>query len=157
MNQPRSEACVAADAPGRSTTAYPEPFAQRVDGRFKRPLGDLFGITSFGVNLTTLAPGAESSIKHRHAVQDEFVYVLSGELVLAHDEGETRLTAGMCVGFPHGGSAHHLLNRSASPATYLEVGDRQPGDSAEYPDDDLKAVRSDEAWRFTHKDGTPYQ
>src|SRR4028118_1169735 len=156
MNKPTSEPCIAADAPGRSTTNYPQPFAERVRGRFKRPLGDLFGISSFGGNLTTLEPGAQSSIKHRHSVQDEFVYVISGELVLAYDEGETLLTAGMCVGFPHSSSAHHLLNRSDLPATYLEVGDRQPNDTADYPDDDLIAVRSDGAWHFRHKDGTPY-
>jgi uncharacterized cupin superfamily protein len=156
MTELRAEACVAAEMPGRSTTNYPSQFAERVNGRLKRPLGDLFGIRSFGVNLTTLEPGAQSSIKHRHTVQDEFIYVISGELVLGHDEGETLLTPGMCAGFPHGGLAHHLLNRSAAPATYLEIGDRQPGDSADYPDDDLRAVRTDGAWRFTHKDGTPY-
>jgi uncharacterized cupin superfamily protein len=156
MTDRRAEACLAAEAPGRSTTNYPPPFADRVRGRFKRPLGDLFGLTSFGVNLTTLEPGAQSSIMHRHTVQDEFVYVVSGELVLAHEKGETLLTAGMCAGFPHGGPAHHLLNRSDAPASYLEIGDRQPGDSADYPDDDLKAVRSDGTWSFTRKDGTPY-
>ena len=156
MNKSDVKACVAAEAAGRSTTNYPSPFAERVKGRFKRPLGDLFGIASFGVNLTTLEPGAQSSIKHRHSVQDEFVYVISGELVLAHDDGETLLTAGMCAGFPHAASAHHLLNRSNAPATYLEVGDRQPGDSADYPDDDLIAIRSEGAWHFSHKDGTPY-
>lgn len=156
MDKPSAEAVVAADAPGRSSTVYPSPFAERVKGRFKRPLGDLFGIASFGVNLTTLEPGAQSSIKHRHSVQDEFVYVVSGELVLAHDRGETLLTAGMCVGFPHAACAHHLLNRSDAPATYLEVGDRAPGDSADYPDDDLAAVRVGGEWHFTHKNGTPY-
>jgi uncharacterized cupin superfamily protein len=156
MSESHAKACVAADAAGRSTTNYPPAFAERVKGRFKRPLGDLFGIASFGVNLTTLEPGAQSSIKHRHTVQDEFVYVIEGELVLAHDEGVTLLSAGMCAGFPHGGSAHHLLNRSSKPATYLEVGDRQPGDSADFPDDDLIAVRSGQEWCFTHKDGTSY-
>ena len=152
----RSVAWVAVDAPGRTMSAYPAEFAARVSGRFKRPLGDLLGIGSFGVNLTTLRPGAQSSIKHRHSVQDEFVYVVSGELVLAHDDGETMLAAGMCAGFPRGGVAHHLVNRSDAPATYLEIGDRQSGDSADYPDDDLVAVRSDDGWRFAHKDGTPY-
>jgi uncharacterized cupin superfamily protein len=145
------------DAPGRSTTNYPEPFARRVKGRFKRPLGDLFGIASFGVNLTTLQPGAQSSVKHRHTIQEEFVYVLSGELMLAHEEGEILLTTGMCAGFPRGGKAHHLVNRSGAPATYLEIGDRQPGDAADYPEDDLMAVRVDGAWSFTRKDGTPYR
>jgi uncharacterized cupin superfamily protein len=147
---------IAADVPGRSTSSYPGRFAGLVAGRLKRPLGDSFGIESFGVNLTTLDPGARSSLRHRHTVQDEFVYLLDGELVLAHDGGETVLTAGMCAGFPRGGTAHHLINRSAAPATYLEIGDRQPGDSAEYPDDDLIAQRSGAGWRFTRKDSTPY-
>jgi uncharacterized cupin superfamily protein len=147
---------VAAEAPGRGTTNYPAEFARRVSGRFKRPLGDVFGVESFGVNLTTLAPGAQSSVRHRHTVQDEFVYILSGELVLAHDGGEAVLTAGMCAGFRHGGTAHHLFNRSDAPAIYLEIGDRQPGDAADYPDDDLVAIRDETGWRFARKDGTPY-
>lgn len=149
-------AWVAADAPGRRTSHYPPAFAQRVAGRVKRPLGELFGIASFGINLTTLEPGAQSSVKHRHTVQDEFVYVISGELVLVNDDAEIALAAGMCAGFPHGGGAHRLLNRSDAPATCLEVGDRRPGDSAEYPDDDLVAVKIDQEWRFSRKDGTPY-
>jgi uncharacterized cupin superfamily protein len=155
--QQRKLAWVAAEAPGRSSSAYPAEFAARVAGRLKRPLGDLFGIESFGVNLTTLAPGAQSSLKHRHEVQDEFVYVLEGELVLAHDGGELLLAAGMCAGFRHGGIAHHLVNRSAMPATYIEVGDRQAGDGADYPDDDLVARRGEGGWLFTRKDGTAYR
>lgn len=147
---------VADEIPGRTGTNYPPLFAQRVAGRTKRPLGDHFGIASFGVNLTTLAPGAQSSLRHRHHVQDEFVFVLSGELVLHDDEGELVLVAGMCAGFPHGGRAHHLVNRSSASATYLEIGDRQPGDSADYPDDDLVAARVEGGWAFTHKDGRPY-
>lgn len=152
----RKIAWVAEEAPGRTSTNYPPEFAGRVAGRLKRPLGDLFGLDGFGVNLTVLDPGAQSSVKHRHTVQDEFVYVLSGELVLAHDGGETVLRAGMCAGFRHGGTAHHLVNRSDAPATYLEIGDRQPGDGADYPDDDLSVVRGDGRWLFTRKDGTPY-
>jgi len=150
------EPCMAADASGRSTTNYPPPYAARVAGRFKRPLGDLFGIRSFGVNLTTLEPGAPSALKHRHHVQDEFVYVVCGELVLVHDAGEAVMTAGMCAGFPHGASAHHLLNRSNTPASYIEIGDRLPGDWADYPEDDLKAVKTEGGWSFLHKDGSPY-
>jgi len=149
-------AVVAEDAAGRSSTKYPPQFDKRVAGRFKRPLGDLFGLRSFGVNLTTLQPGSQSALKHRHLVQDEFVYVISGELVLVAESGEAMLTAGMCAGFAAGEAAHHLVNRSSAPATYLEIGDRQPGDSAEYPDDDLVALPSAEGWRFSHKDGTPY-
>jgi uncharacterized cupin superfamily protein len=149
-------AVVALDAPASTGTNYPPPFAERVAGRSRRRLGNLFGIEAFGVNLVTLAPGAQSSVRHRHSVQDEFVYLLSGELVLAHDGGETLLSAGMCAGFPHGGTAHHLINRSDAPAVYIEVGDRRPGDSAEYPDDDLCAVAVPGGWRFTRKNGEPY-
>lgn len=154
---PKPVAVAASDAPPRSKPSnYPEPFASMMQGRIKRPLGDPFGLQGFGVNHVTLAPGAMSALFHRHAVQDEWIYVLSGELVLVHDDGETVLTAGMCAGFPAGGMAHQLLNRSAQEASYLEVGDRRSGDSAHYPRDDLVAVRAGNGWRFTHKDGTPY-
>jgi uncharacterized cupin superfamily protein len=149
-------ALVAAEAPGRRGTNYPAAFAERVAGRLKQPLGNLFGLASFGVNLVTLEPGAQSSVRHRHLVQDQFVYLLSGEVVLVHDGGEALLTPGMCAGFPHGGTAHHLINRSNVPATYLEIGDRLPGDSAEYPDDDLCAVAVPGGWSFTRKNGEPY-
>lgn len=149
-------AWVAAEAPGRESTNYPPPFSIRVKGRRKQPLGELFRLTNFGVNLTTLQPGSQSSVRHRHRVQDEFVYVLTGELVLIHDDGETSLAAGMCAGFRHGGTAHHLVNRSDAPASYLEIGDRRVGDSADYPDDDLIAERVEAGWRFTHRNGDPY-
>jgi uncharacterized cupin superfamily protein len=147
-----------ADAPPRiKPSIYPPVFAARVTGRTKRPLGDLFGLKNFGVNHVTMAPGAISALNHRHAVQDEFVLVLSGTLTLVHDGGETELTAGMCAGFPAGGTAHNLENRSKEEASYLEVGDRTPGDEVEYPRDDLRAVMGeDRVWRFTRKDGTPY-
>lgn len=156
MSDADPSAVVAADVPGRSATAYPPEFSGRVAGRYKQALGDPFGLTHFGVNRTTLAPGAQSSLRHRHRVQDEFVYLLSGELILIDDRGETVLSAGMCAGFAHGGRAHHLINRSASDAVYLEIGDRLPGDSATYPDDDLAAKRHGAGWRFTRKNGEPY-
>lgn len=151
-------AIAAADAAPRvKPSNYPAPFAKLMEGRIKRPLGDVFGLKSFGVNHVTLAPGAQSALHHRHAVQDEFVIVLTGELVLVHDSGETVLSAGMCAGFPHGGTAHHLVNRTGAPAAYLEVGDRQPGDSVAYPLDDLQAVlMPDGKWAYTRKDGTPW-
>lgn len=155
-DQPRPLAVCALEVPGRSSSNYPAPFARRVHGRIKRALGDVFGVASFGVNLTTLPPGAQSALRHRHSVQDEFVYILEGELTLVTDDGETVLLPGMCAGFVHGEAAHHLINRSGAPATYLEIGDRRPGDSGEYPNDDLVAARTDAGWRFTHKDGTPY-
>lgn len=154
---PAPVAIVAAEAePRKKSSSYPEPFASRVAGRSKRPLGDPFGLTRFGVNLTRLAPGAQSALRHAHTHQDEFVYVLEGHPVLVTDEGETPLAPGMCAGFRAGtGNAHHLVNRGDRDAVYLEVGDRGPGDTAEYPDDDLRAVPVDGGWRFTRKDGRP--
>lgn len=142
--------------PRAKVSNYPPPFAQRVEGRSKRQLGEVFGLKAFGVNLTTLAPGAMSALLHRHTVQDEFVYVLEGDLVLVTDQGEVKISAGMCAGFPARGVAHQLVNRGDRPASYLEIGDRTPGDSADYPSDDLVAVWQTGAWSFTHKDGTPY-
>jgi len=149
----------AADAPPRTkATNYPEPFASRMAGRLKRPLGDLFGLTNFGVNLTRLAPGAISALRHAHSRQDEFVYLLEGELVLRTDAGETLLTPGMCAGFRAGsGDGHQLVNRTQRDALFLEVGDRSPDDQGSYPDDDLIAVLGPERkWEFRHKDGSPY-
>lgn len=152
-------AITAAEAPLRAQASnYPEPFASRMAGRQKRPLAALFGLTDFGVNLTTLAPGSVSSLRHAHTRQDEFVYVLEGELTLVTDEGETRLAEGMCAGFRAGsGNAHHLVNRSDRPGSFLEMGSRTAGDAGSYPDDDIEA-RLDSAgkWVFVHKDGTPY-
>jgi uncharacterized cupin superfamily protein len=149
----------AAEAPPRSKPSlYPQPFASRMSGRVKRPLGDLFGLKNFGVNLTRLAPGAASALLHRHSRQDEFVFVLNGELTLVTDQGETLLTAGMCAGFPANGLAHQLANRSSRDALYLEIGDRSKGDRIFYPVDDLQAQMTRAgSWRFTHKDGTPYE
>jgi uncharacterized cupin superfamily protein len=125
--------------------------------REKRPLGDLFGLRNFGVNLTRLAPGGESALMHRHSRQDEFVFIIEGEATLVTDTGETRLGPGMCAGFAAGGAAHHLVNRGASDVVFLEVGDRQAGDEVFYPADDIRAVMgSDGKWRFAHKDGMPY-
>jgi uncharacterized cupin superfamily protein len=155
----RPIAARALDVPPRARASnYPEPFASRMAGRQKRPLGDFFGLTHFGVNLTRLAPGAVSALRHAHAVQDELVYILQGRATLVTDRGEVELLPGMCAGFKGGsGEAHHLVNRGSEEVLYLEIGDRMPGDAAEYPDDDIQA-QADGAggWRFTHKDGTPY-
>ncbi len=159
MTSTRPVALVAADAPLRTKPSnYPEPFFSRMAGRQKRPLGDLFGLVNFGVNLTRLVPGGISALRHAHSRQDEFVYLLEGELVLVTDAGETPLTPGMCAGFRAGtGDAHHLVNRSTRDAVFIEVGDRTPGDEGSYPDDDITAVLGpDRTWRFEHKDGTPY-
>lgn len=129
-----------------------------MSGRVKRPLGDLFGLTNIGINLTTLPPGSVSALHHRHRRQDEFIFVLSGRVVLVTDTGETLLEAGHCAGFAAGGTAHHLHNRSAQAAQILEVGDRSAGDEVEYPADDLVAVlAADGRWIFAHRDGRPYE
>ena len=136
---------------------YPASFKPRVAGRSKQRLGDALGLNNFGVNLTTLKPGAASALRHWHAKQDEFVYIVSGEVVLLTERGEQVLGPGMCAGFPAGkADGHHLVNRSPRDAVYLEVGDRIAGDGATYPDDDLVALALGRGWQFTRKDGTPY-
>lgn len=151
-------AVTAAEVPARSKpSVYPEPFASRMAGREKRPLGDLFGLTNFGVNLTRLAPNAASALRHAHTKQDEFVYILQGRPTLHTDEGRTQLSPGMCAGFKAGtGNGHRLSNETTEEVVYLEVGDRTPGDEGSYPDDDLKALLVEGKWKFVHKDGKPY-
>lgn len=139
-------------------TLYPQPFASLVEGRMKRRLGDYFGLTNFGVNLTQLAPGAISALLHRHAKQDEFVYILEGAPTLFLEHKEYLLNPGDCIGFKAGtGVAHQLANRSSEMVVFIEVGDRTEGDEVEYPNDDLKATQlASGIWAFTHKDGRPY-
>lgn len=155
---PRARAIPAASAAPRARpSSYPEPFASRMAGREKRPLGDPFGLAAFGVNLTRLRPGAQSALLHRHTRQDEFLFVLEGEPTLVTEAGEVPLRPGMCAGFPGGGEAHHLVNRSVRDAVYLEVGSRDRGDEVSYPEDDLQALLGpDGRWRFARKDGRPY-
>jgi uncharacterized cupin superfamily protein len=152
-------AILAADAPLRAKASnYPEPFASRMAGRRKQPLGDLFGLTNFGANLTRLLPGGVSSLRHAHTRQDEFIYILEGRPTLHTDEGRTALRPGMCAGFKAGtGNGHRLINDTDEDVVYLEVGDRISGDEGSYPDDDLKAVMVDGKWSFVHKDGSPYR
>jgi uncharacterized cupin superfamily protein len=156
--KPNPIAVTAADVPARSKpSVYPEPFASRMAGREKRQLGDLFGLTNFGVNLTRLAPDAVSALRHAHTKQDEFIYVLQGQPTLHTDEGRTLLSPGMCAGFKAGtGNGHRLINETTEEVVYLEVGDRTPGDEGSYPDDDLKAVLVEGKWKFVHKDDKPY-
>jgi uncharacterized cupin superfamily protein len=152
-------ALLATDVPPRAKPSnYPEPFASRVAGRVKRALGDAFGLKSFGVNLTRLAPGAISALRHAHTVQDELIYILQGHPTLITDAGETQLAPGMCAGFRGGsGDAHQLVNKSDGEVLYIEIGDRQPNDGASYPDDDLAAALDESGkWKFTHKDGRDY-
>ena len=147
----------AAAAPRKQASNYPAPFAARVSAREKRPLGDLFGVTNFGVNHTRLAPGGHSALQHRHSKQDEFIYVLEGEPTLVTDTAEMKLRPGMCAGFAAGGAAHHIENRTGRDVVILEVGDRSQGDEVFYPDDDVQAVLGDDGqWLFTRKNGTPY-
>jgi uncharacterized cupin superfamily protein len=155
----RPAAILAADAPPRARpSSYPELLAKRLAGREKRPLGDLFGLGNFGVNLTRLPPGAASALHHLHSRQDELVYVLEGEPTPFLGDDEVPLRPGMVAGFPAGGPAHHLENRTDRDAVILEIGDRSPGDEGSYPHDDLRAVLDEGGrWRFLHKDGTPYQ
>lgn len=157
-DKPYPIAVNAADAPLRTKpTNYPQPFAARMTGRRKHPLGDLFGLTNFGVNLTRLLPGGESALRHAHTRQDEFVYVLQGRPTLHTDAGRTTLAPGMCAGFKAGtGNAHRLINETREDVVFLEVGDRTAGDEGSYPDDDLRAALVDGRWNFVHKDGSPY-
>jgi uncharacterized cupin superfamily protein len=142
----------------RATSSYPAPFQPRVQGRVKRALGDAFGLTHFGVNLTRLAPGAASALRHGHSRQEEFIYILEGRPTLITNAGTHELAPGMCAGFPAAtGDAHHLVNRGNDDVLYLEVGDRIAGDAVEYPDDDVRATPGEGGlWVFTHKDGTAY-
>src|SRR5487761_625621 len=145
MTQSSVVAVVAAEvAPNPKPSNYPEPFYSRVLGRQKRPLGDLFGLTHFGVNLTRLAPGAISALRHAHSAQDEFIYIVEGEPVLVTDAGETPLKPGMCAGFKAAsGDAHHLINRTAREVIYLDVDIHGSHDAAG------KQI-------FLHKDGRPF-
>jgi len=140
-------------------SGYPEPYYSRVMPREKRRLGEALGLTKIGINRTTLPAGKESSMRHWHTHEDEFVFVLEGEVVLRTNAGEQVLRAGMCAGFPAGTEdGHQLINRSSEPAVYLEVSNRNVEDSAYYPDPDvdLMANPPHARGRMTHKDGTPY-
>jgi uncharacterized cupin superfamily protein len=153
----RPASIFAADAPLRAkVTNYPEPFASRVAGRRKRVLGDIFGLSHFGVNLTSLAPGAASSLHHRHLRQDEFIYVVEGEPTLFRDGEEIRLRPGMVAGFAANGPSHHLENHTDRECLILEIGDRTPDDRVDYPADDIQAVMGADGWHFSRKDGSRY-
>lgn len=147
-----------ADVESRVGTTYPEPFRKQVETRSKRLLGNAFGLTKYGVNLVDLPPGQWSSQRHWHTHEDEFIYVLSGELTLVTDDGEEVLAPGMIAGFNAGVSnGHHLVNNGFGTATYLEIGDRDPADEVFYPDVDLQLVSDGEGDRvFTRRNGNPY-
>lgn len=154
----KSPAIDPAGVPATTGSNYPEPYKRRVAGRSKQRLGDALGLRNFGVNLTTLAPGAQSALRHWHAKQDEFIYVIEGEVTLVTDAGRQKLKPGMAAGFPAGRpDGHQLVNDTGKPALYLEIGDRTPDDSAAYPDVDLAVRMIDGKWVFTHKDGSPFK
>lgn len=143
-------------APERRGSSYPPPFDQPCRERIRTRLGDAAGLTHFGVNLLRLKPGVWSSQRHWHAGEDEFIYVLEGEVVLVTDAGEETLRPGDCAGFRAGApDGHHLQNRSSTEALLLEVGSRRPGeDAVDYPDIDLVITKGEEGFR--HRDGRPY-
>ncbi len=141
----------------RVGSSYPKPYRAEVQGRSKRELGNALGLTHYGVNMVELQPGAWSAQRHWHSAEDEFVYVLRGEITLITDAGRQRLTPGMVAGFPAGAAdGHHLVNDSDAPAAYLEVGDRRDDDTVYYPDIDMVLTAESEGRRFVHADGRPY-
>jgi uncharacterized cupin superfamily protein len=140
-----------------SSTGYPEPFRQIVLGRVRKRLGNAVGLDQFGVNLTTLKPGAASAQRHWHAAEDEFVYMLAGEVVLYEDGGEIVLRAGDAAGFKAGvANGHCLTNRTDRDAIYLEIGTRSAAERVEYPDIDMRLERDEKRMRYLHKPGEPY-
>jgi uncharacterized cupin superfamily protein len=149
----------AGSAPARvPMLTFPEPLASLMKGRTRHPLGNQFGLTNFGVNLTRLPPGSISAPRHSHSRQDEFLYILEGTPILVTNAGETPLRPGMCAGFKAGsGNAHHLRNSSDTTVVYLEIGDRTPGDVVTYPDDDVQIVQvPDGRPQVVRKDGSPF-
>lgn len=146
-----------ASLPVDTWTGYPAPYDRVVQGRERKRLGNAVGLDQFGVNLTTLKPGAASALRHWHEQEDELVYMLHGEVVLIEDGGEQILRPGDAAGFKAGSdNGHHLVNRSGRDAVYLEIGTRSKHERAHYPDVDLMAVRDNKGMRYTHKNGEPY-
>jgi len=141
----------------RLGSAYPQPFKAPIVGREKYPLGDAAGLTQFGVNLTRLKPGAASSQRHWHENEDEFIFVIEGEIVLIDDQGETLLRPGDAAGFKAGvANGHQLINKSAREALYLEIGTRASTERSHYPDVDLAGEKDERGFHFTKKSGEPY-
>jgi uncharacterized cupin superfamily protein len=146
-----------ATAEEKRGSGYPEPFKSRMGDRVKRRLGAACGLKNLGINLVTLGPGGQSALRHWHTLEDEFVYVLEGEVVLVTNGGEQTLSAGMCAGYPAGSKdGHHFINRSQKTAKYLEMGTNVPGDTAFYPDDDLRLMEMEDGIVYAHKDGRRY-
>lgn len=144
--------------PVKTGSIYPAPYAEMMEGRSSLRLGQAGGLTQFGVNLVTLAPGALSSLRHWHLHEDEFVMVTEGECIMVTDAGEEMMRPGDCAAFPAGvADGHHFINRSDTPARFLVVGTKAPREVATYSDVDLMVVVEGGAATFTRKDGTPYQ
>lgn len=157
-NDVTSPALDPTSVPRKTGSSYPAPFDQACAARQRAALGDAVGLSQFGVNLLTLPPGAWSSQRHWHEAEDEFVYVVEGEVLLVTDSGEQRLTPGMVAGFPAGKrDGHHLINRSDRPALVLEVGTRASEETVDYPDIDMKGERTGKTSRFLHRNGEPYR
>ncbi len=146
-----------ANLPIDTRTGYPKPFDRVVKGRERKRLGNAVDLDQFGVNLTTLKPGAASALRHWHEQEDELVYILEGEVVLIENGGEIALKAGDAAGFKAGTpNGHQLVNRSDRDAVYLEIGSRSKHERVDYPDVDLIVVRDENGMRYTHKNGEPY-
>jgi len=147
-----------ANLPTDTRTGYPPPLDRVVVGRIRKRLGNAVGLDQFGVNLTTLKPGAASSLRHCHEMEDEFVYILEGDVVLIEDAGEILLKPGDAAGFKaDSGNGHHLVNRSTRDVVYLEIGTRSKHERVDYADVDMLVVRDDNGSRYTHKNGEPYE
>jgi uncharacterized cupin superfamily protein len=158
MSDLKPSAVRVSELPVKKGSGYPPPHNEKVLGRSRwAGLGDVFGLDQFGVNVVTLQPGAWSSHRHWHAEEDEFVYVLEGEITLGDDHGDHPMTAGMCAGFKaNSGNGHHLKNLSDKPAVYLEMGSRKAKDDVTYSDIDMKAVKDGGPWTFIKKDGSGF-
>jgi uncharacterized cupin superfamily protein len=143
--------------PVDTSKPYPEPFRQVLEGRERQRLGNSVGLNQFGVNLTRLKPGAWSSQRHWHELEDEMIYVLEGEVVLCEDGGESVLRPGDAAGWKaNGGIGHCLINRSDRDAVFLEIGTRAPSDRVVYTDIDMRMERNDQDRRYMRKSGEPY-
>ena len=143
--------------PVKTGSIYPAPYGEMMAGRSSKRLGDAGGLTQFGVNLVTLAPGALSSLRHWHLVEDEFVMVTQGSCIMITDAGETVMGPGDCAAFPaNSGDGHHFINRSTEPAVFLVVGSKSAREVATYSDVDLMVTMQAGRASFTLKDGSPY-
>lgn len=147
-----------ADAPVKTGSIYPKPYDAEMAGRWSIRLGDAGGLTQFGVNIVVLEPGAQSSLRHWHLNEDEFVIVTEGTCTLVDDDGRHEMTVGACAAFPAGeANGHHFINESGEEARFLVVGTRARQEVATYSDVDLRVEIGDGAARFTRKDGTPFE